>query len=128
MSRIQRALLSVSDKSGLVDLARALAERVPLRLSVKTKAERRGDKYVVNGSKIWTTHAHLADHIFCLVRTDNSGKPQAGISFLLIDMDTPGIVVEPIITMAGDHGVAAQGVSRFPQGEVRPRDTDNSST
>jgi acyl-CoA dehydrogenase len=70
--------------------------------SLKLKAEADGDHYIVNGSKIWTTHAHLADHIFCLVRTDNSGKPQAGISFLLIDMDTPGIVVEPIITMAGD--------------------------
>jgi acyl-CoA dehydrogenase len=70
--------------------------------SLKLKAESDGDDYVVNGSKIWTTHAHLADHIFCLVRTDNSGKKQAGISFLLIDMDTPGITVEPIITMAGD--------------------------
>jgi acyl-CoA dehydrogenase len=70
--------------------------------SLKLKAESDGDDYVVNGSKIWTTHAHLADHIFCLVRTDNSGKKQAGISFLLIDMDTPGISVEPIITMAGD--------------------------
>jgi acyl-CoA dehydrogenase len=73
--------------------------------SLKLKAETDGDDYIVNGSKIWTTHAHLADHIFCLVRTDNSGKPQAGISFLLIDMDTPGVTVEPIITMAGDHEV-----------------------
>jgi acyl-CoA dehydrogenase len=73
--------------------------------SLKLKAEADGDHYIVNGSKIWTTHAHLADHIFCLVRTDNSGKPQAGISFLLIDMDTPGVTVEPIITMAGDHEV-----------------------
>jgi acyl-CoA dehydrogenase len=70
--------------------------------SLKLKAQPDGDHYIVNGSKIWTTHAHLADHIFCLVRTDNSGKPQAGISFLLIDMATPGIAVEPIITMAGD--------------------------
>jgi acyl-CoA dehydrogenase len=70
--------------------------------SLKLKAESDGDDYIVNGSKIWTTHAHLADHIFCLVRTDSSGKKQAGISFLLIDMDTPGITVEPIITMAGD--------------------------
>ena len=70
--------------------------------SLKLKAEREGENYTVNGSKIWTTHAHLADHIFCLVRTDNSGKPQAGISFLLIDMATPGVTVEPIITMAGD--------------------------
>jgi acyl-CoA dehydrogenase len=70
--------------------------------SLKLKAERDDEHYIVNGSKIWTTHAHLADHIFCLVRTDNSGKPQAGISFLLIDMATPGVTVEPIITMAGD--------------------------
>ena len=73
--------------------------------SLKLKAEPDGNDYVVNGSKIWTTHAHVADHIFCLVRTDNSGKPQAGISFLLIDMASPGVVVEPIITMAGDHEV-----------------------
>lgn len=73
--------------------------------SLKLKAESDGDHYLVNGSKIWTTHAHLADHIFCLVRTDNQGKPQHGISFLLIDMHTPGITVEPIITMADDHEV-----------------------
>jgi acyl-CoA dehydrogenase len=73
--------------------------------SLKLKAEADGDHYIVNGSKIWTTHAHLADHIFCLVRTDNSGKPQHGISFLLIDMTAPGVSVEPIITMAGDHEV-----------------------
>ena len=71
----------------------------------KLKAEPDGDHYIVNGSKIWTTHAHLADHIFCLVRTDSSGKPQHGISFLLIDMASPGVSVEPIITMAGDHEV-----------------------
>ncbi|MFT7220130.1 MAG: acyl-CoA dehydrogenase [Candidatus Azotimanducaceae bacterium] len=73
--------------------------------SLKTRAEKDGDDYVVNGSKIWTTHAQFADHIFCLVRTDPDVRPQAGISFLLIDMDTPGITVEPIITMAGDHEV-----------------------
>ena len=73
--------------------------------SLKLKAVRDGENYIVNGSKIWTTHAHLADHIFCLVRTDTSGKPQHGISFLLIDMATPGVTVEPIITMAGDHEV-----------------------
>ena len=73
--------------------------------SLQLKAEADGDDYIVNGSKIWTTHAHLSDHIFCLVRTDNSGKPQQGISFLLIDMDTPGVSVEPILTMAGDHEV-----------------------
>jgi acyl-CoA dehydrogenase len=73
--------------------------------SLKLKAEADGDHYIVNGSKLWTTHAHLADHIFCLVRTDTSGKPQQGISFLLIDMESPGVTVEPIITMAGDHEV-----------------------
>lgn len=71
--------------------------------SLSLKAESDGDDYIVNGSKIWTTHAHFADHIFCLVRTDNTGKRQQGISFLLIDMSTPGVVVEPIITMADDH-------------------------
>jgi len=73
--------------------------------SLKLKAEADGADYIVNGSKIWTTHAHLSDHIFCLVRTDNSGRPQQGISFLLVDMDSPGITVEPILTMAGDHEV-----------------------
>ena len=73
--------------------------------SLKLKAEADGDDYIVNGSKIWTTHAHMADHIFCLVRTDNSERPQQGISFLLIEMDRPGVTVEPIITMAGDHEV-----------------------
>ena len=73
--------------------------------SLQLKAESEGDHYIVNGSKIWTTHAHVADHIFCLVRTDGSGKPQQGISFLLVDMDSPGVTVEPILTMAGDHEV-----------------------
>ena len=73
--------------------------------SLKTRAEKDGDEYIVNGTKIWTTHAQFADHIFCLVRTDSGAKPQAGISFLLIDMDTPGVTVEPIITIAGDHEV-----------------------
>ncbi|MCC5887621.1 MAG: acyl-CoA dehydrogenase family protein [Gammaproteobacteria bacterium] len=73
--------------------------------SLKTTAVKDGDDYIVNGTKIWTTHAHFADHIFCLVRTDSNAKPQAGISFLLIDMATPGITVQPIITIAGDHEV-----------------------
>ena len=73
--------------------------------SLKLRADADGDDYIVNGSKLWTTHAHHADHIFCLVRTDNTGRPQEGISFLLIPMDSPGISVEPIITMAGDHEV-----------------------
>jgi acyl-CoA dehydrogenase len=73
--------------------------------SLKTTAVKDGDDYLVNGTKIWTTHAQFADHIFCLVRTNPSGKPQAGITFLLIPMNTPGITVEPIITLAGDHEV-----------------------
>lgn len=73
--------------------------------SLSTKAERKGDKYIINGSKIWTTHAHHGTHIFCLVRTDNSGSKQEGISFLLIDMRQPGVEVRPIIGLAGDHEV-----------------------
>ena len=73
--------------------------------SLKTRAERRGDKYVVNGQKAWTTLGQFGDWIFCLVRTSNEGKPQTGISFLLIDMKSPGITVRPIITMAGAHEV-----------------------
>lgn len=73
--------------------------------SLKTRAVRDGDKYIVNGSKIWTTHAHYADWMFCLARTNPDVKPQAGISFLLINMRQPGITVRPIIGMAGDHEV-----------------------
>lgn len=73
--------------------------------SLKTRAELQGDHYVVNGTKIWTTHAHHANWLFCLVKTDTTVKPQRGITFLLIDMNQPGIEVRPIITMAGDHDV-----------------------
>ena len=69
--------------------------------SLKTRAERRGDHYVVNGSKIWTSGAQYADWMFCLVRTDIEAKSQEGISFLLIDMKSPGITVRPI---RGIHG------------------------
>ena len=71
--------------------------------SLKTSASMDGDEYVVNGQKIWTTGAHTADWMFCLVRTDNSSAPQSGISFLLIDMNTPGIEVRPIRTIDGLH-------------------------
>ena len=71
--------------------------------SLKTKAERDGENYVVNGQKIWTTQAHWADWIFCLVRTSFEGKAQEGISFLLIDMETPGIEVKPIYSIDGEH-------------------------
>ena len=74
--------------------------------SLKTRAVRDGDDYVINGTKIWTTGAHVADHMFCLVRTSTEGKPQDGISFVLIDsMKTPGLSVAPILTLAGDHEV-----------------------
>jgi alkylation response protein AidB-like acyl-CoA dehydrogenase len=72
--------------------------------SLKTRAIRQGDHYVVNGSKIWTTLAQYADWIFCLVRTSTEGKPQDGISFLLIDMKSPGIRIEPIITADNTRG------------------------
>ena len=71
--------------------------------SLQTRAVPDDDNYVINGSKIWTTGAHNADKIFCLVRTSTEGKPQEGISFLLFDMDLPGITVKPILTYAGDH-------------------------
>ena len=73
--------------------------------SLRTRAIREGEYYRVNGSKLWTTHAHFADHIFCLVRTDTAVKPQQGITFLLIDMRQPGVRVRPILTLAGDHEV-----------------------
>ncbi len=69
--------------------------------SLRTRAVRDGDHYVVDGQKTWTTYAQHADRIFCLVRTDASGKKQDGISLLLIDMDTPGITVRPIMTLDG---------------------------
>ncbi|WP_295528457.1 acyl-CoA dehydrogenase family protein [Novosphingobium sp. Chol11] len=75
--------------------------------SLKTRAERVGDKYIVNGSKIWTTHAHHANWIFALVRTNPEAKKQEGISFLLIPMEQPGVTVNPIMTMANDHEVNA---------------------
>jgi alkylation response protein AidB-like acyl-CoA dehydrogenase len=71
--------------------------------SLKTRAERQGEDYVVNGQKIWTSHAHHADMMFCLVRTDPAAKPQEGISFLLIDMRSPGLQVRPIISIDGGH-------------------------
>src|SRR6202051_4402397 len=73
--------------------------------SLKTTAKRAGDHYVVNGQKTWTTLAQYADWIFCLVRTDPAAKKQEGISFLLIDMRTPGITVRPIITIDGGREV-----------------------
>jgi len=71
--------------------------------SLRTQARRDGDDYIVNGQKIWTTTAHQADWMFCLLRTDPQAKKQSGISFLLIDMKTPGITVRPIISLDGLH-------------------------
>ena len=73
--------------------------------SLKTRAVRDGDHYVVNGTKIWTTHAHHANRMFALVRTADTGRKQEGISFLLIDMKTPGITIRPINTIGGEHEV-----------------------
>jgi pimeloyl-CoA dehydrogenase large subunit len=73
--------------------------------SLRTRAERKGDKYIVNGQKIWTTLAQYADWIFCLVRTDTTVKQQEGISFLLIDMKSPGITARPIVTIDGGREV-----------------------
>ena len=71
--------------------------------SLQAKAERDGEHYVVNGTKTWNSLAHMADWVFCLVRTSSEGKQQEGISFLLIDMNTPGIEPKPIISIDGAH-------------------------
>lgn len=73
--------------------------------SLRTQARREGDKYIVNGSKIWTSGAHEADWLFCLVKTDPTGKPQKSISCLLIDLRTPGITVRPIQQINGEAHV-----------------------
>jgi alkylation response protein AidB-like acyl-CoA dehydrogenase len=73
--------------------------------SVKCKAERVGDKYIVNGQKTWTTLGQYGEWIFCLVRTSNEGKPQTGISFLLVDMKSKGVTVRPIVLLDGDAEV-----------------------
>jgi alkylation response protein AidB-like acyl-CoA dehydrogenase len=73
--------------------------------SLRTRARLEGAEYVINGSKIWTTHAHHASWMFALVRTDPSVKAQRGITFLLVPMDQPGIEVAPIVSMSGDHEV-----------------------
>jgi alkylation response protein AidB-like acyl-CoA dehydrogenase len=73
--------------------------------SLRTRAVRDGNTYTVNGQKTWTSFAHYADHMFCLVRTDTDAKPQNGISFLLIDMRQPGVEVQPIVTVDGTSDV-----------------------
>jgi alkylation response protein AidB-like acyl-CoA dehydrogenase len=74
-------------------------------VSLKTRAVRDGADYVVDGTKIWTTHAHVANWIFLLIRTDPTAKPQAGITFLLAPMDLNGMSVRPILSMSGEHEV-----------------------
>lgn len=71
--------------------------------ALQTRAACQGDHYMVSGAKIWTTGAHIATRMFCLVRTRHSPRPQDGITFLLIDMETPGIKVRPVISIAGEH-------------------------
>ncbi len=73
--------------------------------SLKMSAERDGDHYILNGQKTWTTLGQHANMIFCLVRTSREGKQQEGISFILVDMDTPGVEVRPIILLEGTHEV-----------------------
>ena len=73
--------------------------------SLRTRAVRDGDSYIINGQKIWTSYAHKADMIFALVRTDSEAKKQAGISLMLIDMKTPGITIRPIRTLDERHHV-----------------------
>jgi len=71
--------------------------------SLKTRAEHDGDHYLVNGQKLWTSNGHNADWMFGLVRTDPNAKKQKGITYLLIDMKSPGLQVRPVITLDGDH-------------------------
>ncbi len=73
--------------------------------SLRTRAVREGDHYVVDGQKTWTTEGHHADWLFCLVRTDTTAPPQRGISFLLIDACSPGITIRPIVSIDGAHSL-----------------------
>ena len=73
--------------------------------SLRTRASRDGDDYVINGQKIWTSLAHHSNMIFCLVRTDTTGKPQQGISMLVFPIDTPGITIRPIISIDRGHSL-----------------------
>jgi alkylation response protein AidB-like acyl-CoA dehydrogenase len=70
---------------------------------LRTRAERDGDHYVVNGQKLWTSNGHRADWMFALVRTDPNAKKQKGITYLLIDMKSPGLQLRPIVTLDGEH-------------------------
>ena len=85
---------------------------------LQMKAVDDGDSFVCTGHKIWTTHAHEANWMFCLVRTDGTGRPQQGITFLLTDMESPGVRVEPIIMLSGEH---IQNIVHFDEVRV-PKD------
>ncbi|MEP7099915.1 MAG: acyl-CoA dehydrogenase family protein [Burkholderiales bacterium] len=71
--------------------------------SLRTSARREGDRYIINGQKIWTTTAHVADYAFCLVRTETTARKQDGITFLMVDLRQKGITVRPIISIDGAH-------------------------
>lgn len=88
--------------------------------AVRTRARLEGDEWVINGQKIWTTLAHQADRIFCLVRTEEAPKKQEGLSILLVSMDAPGITVKPIITIDGAHEVNEVFFDdvRIPAGDI----------
>jgi alkylation response protein AidB-like acyl-CoA dehydrogenase len=92
--------------------------------SLKMRAERDGDDYIVTGTKLWTSYAHTANKIFCLVRTSNDGPKQAGISFLLIDMAQPRVTVRPIKTLGGIHAVNEVQITdvRVPVGNLVGRE------
>src|SRR5260370_921132 len=72
--------------------------------ALRTRAEISGDEFVINGQKIWTSGAHYSDMMFCLVRTDTQAPKHRGISYVLIDMKTPGITVRPLVQMTGERG------------------------
>ena len=74
---------------------------------ISTRAVRDGDDYVIDGAKIWTTGAHLANRLFAIVRTSDEARPQQGLTFLLIDLPAPGLTISPIITIDGEHELNA---------------------